>query len=136
MKVIYEQSITYKVLMRIEALSSIVVLRSDIADLAEPRQISRALKQLVEQGRLVKLGYGVYAKVTRPKLLKSSYLEKGFLPVMREALDKLNVKWELSEEEKAYQEGKSTQVPANPITKLKTRFRRRLKYRGMELKVG
>jgi len=135
MKVSYSNSIAYKVLQRIEALRGAVVLRSDVADLAEPRQISRAFKQLVDEGRLAKLGYGVYAKLIRSQLLKSSYLKEGFLPVMREALDKLNVKWELSDEEKAYQAGKSTQVPVNPVIKLKTRFRRRLRYQDMELKV-
>lgn len=75
MKIKYELSITYKMLLRIDALPSTVVLRLDVADLAEARQISRALKQLVEQGRLAKLGYGVYAKLVPPKSLKGSYLE-------------------------------------------------------------
>lgn len=136
MKVAYNNSITFRVLQRIEASPGNVVLRADIADLASQRQISRAFNQLVKQGRLVKLGYGVYAKLARSKLVDASYLKGGFIPVAREALDKLNVKWEPSPEEQAYQAGQSTQVPVNPATKLKSRFRRRLRYRNMELKVG
>lgn len=117
-------------------MSSDVVLRLDVADIANPRQISRALSNLVNQGQLVKLGYGTYAKLVRSKITHSTYLKKGILPTMREALTRLNVSWEASDEEKAYQEGRSRQMPVNPVTKLKARCRRQLKYRGMELKIG
>lgn len=137
MKVAYINSITYKVLKRANASRGNVILRADVADIANPRQISRAFNQLVNKGYLVKLGYGVYAKLVRSELAKgASYLKGGFLPVMREALTKLDVKWELSQEEQAYQAGQSTQVPVNPTTKLKSRFRRQLSYKNMELKVG
>ena len=52
---------------------------------------------------------------------------------MRAALNRLNIRWEPSKEERDYQSGKSTQIPANPTTKLKDRFRRQLRYRDMEL---
>ncbi len=135
MKVVFSNSITSKVLERINALSSNVVLRSDLADLADPRQISRALRRLVKTDRLVKLGYGVYGKLSRSEIAKASYLKGGVLPTLREALTRLKVRWEPSSEEQAYQSGLSTQVPANPSTKLKDRFRRKLCYRAMELKL-
>jgi hypothetical protein len=133
MKVIFKKSITFKVLKRIEALSGEVVLRLDIADLAGPRQISRALNRLVESGHLAKLGYGVYAKLSRSKIADTTYLKEGVLPTMRAALTKLNISWEPSAEEKDYQPGRSTQIPVNPATKLKNRFRRQLRYREMGL---
>ena len=58
-KVAYKKSITFKVLEFIQTLSNDIVLRSDISNLAPPRQISRALNRLVEDGYLTKLGYGV-----------------------------------------------------------------------------
>ena len=136
MRVIFTDSITYKVLKRIEALPSNVVLRSDIANIANPRQISRAINRLIKDGRLTKLGYGVYAKLARSQVGQTSYLKKGVLSTLREALTRLNIKWELSDEERDYQAGRSTQVPANPSTKLKNRFRRQLQYRNMGLKFG
>ena len=39
-----------------------VVLRSDFAELGSASQISRALKELLKDGKIVRLGYGVYAK--------------------------------------------------------------------------
>lgn len=132
MKVTFKKSITFKVLKRIETLSEAVVLRSDVADLADPRQISRALNRLVESKQLVKLGYGVYAKLARSEIAKTTYLKEGVLPTMRAALNRLNIRWEASSEELDYQKGRSTQIPINPTTKLKDRFRRQLRYRDME----
>lgn len=136
MKVVYKKSITFRVLRRIEKLSGEVVLRSDVANIADPRQISRALDRLIKGGYLAKLGYGVYAKLARSEIAQMTYLKEGVLPTIRAALNKLNIRWELSREEQDYQAGRSTQIPVNPTTKLKDRFRRQLSYRGMELTRG
>lgn len=136
MKVAFNRSITFKVLKRIERLSGDVILRSDVANIATPRQISRALNRLINSGYITKLGYGIYAKLTRSKVTQSRYLKDGVLPTMRAALNRLNIRWEPSQEEQDYQAGKSTQIPANPSTKLIDRFRRQLRYRDMELLRG
>lgn len=133
MKVTFKKSITFKVLRRMQSLTGEIILRSDIADIADSRQISRALERLVRDGYLVKLGYGVYAKLVRSQTTKTTYLKEGVLPTIRAALVRLNIRWEPSPEEQAYQAGRSTQIPVNPVTKLKDRFRRQLRYRGMEL---
>lgn len=136
MKVIYKKSITFRMLKKIESLSGDIVLRSDVAGLASPRQISRSLKRLVQSERLTKLGYGVYAKLARSEMAKTTYLKEGVLPTMRAALNRLNIRWEPSREEQDYQAGRSTQIPVNPSTKVKNRFRRQLRYRDMELTRG
>ena len=51
----------------------------------------------------------------------------------RQALTKLGVKWEPTEAERAYNEGGSTQVPVNPVVRIKGRFSRRLRDRNVEL---
>jgi len=111
-----------------------VILRTDVAHLAEPRQVSRALKRLVQSGKLAKLGYGVYAKLAYSEQIKTTYLKDGVLPTLRAALTRLNVRWEPSPEETAYQTRASTQIPVNPATKIKDRFRRQLSYQNIELK--
>lgn len=136
MKVAYKKSITFKVLKRIDALSGDIILRSDVAKIAPPRQISRALNRLVQSGCLAKLGYGVYAKLARSEVAQTTYLKEGVLPTLRAALNRLNVRWVPSPEELDYQAGKSTQIPVNPTTKLIDRFRRQLRYRNMELTRG
>lgn len=134
MRVAFKNSITFKVLERIKELPEGVILRSDLAEIADPRQISRSLKRLEQSGQLVKLGYGVYAKLESSQIAQTTYLKDGILPTMRLALTKLNIRWEPSFEEQDYQAGRSTQIPVNPSTKIKDRFRRRLRYRDMELK--
>lgn len=132
MKVPFKKSIKYKLLIRIERLRSDVVLRKDLDDLGEERQVSRALKSLVNENVLAKLGYGVYGKLIQSKY-GGSYLPNGFLAAGREALTRLKVKWEPSEEEKAYNERRSTQVPVNPSTRILSRFNRLITYKGRSL---
>ena len=98
-------------------------------------QVLRALRSLVDEGRLVRLGYGVYGRAVVSRLIGKPmlYSPEGFSGVARQALDKLGVEWEPSEAERAYNEGRSTQVPVNPVVRVKGRFSRHLRYRNAEL---
>src|SRR6266481_5110796 len=53
--------------------------------------------------------------------------------LVRQARNKLGVKWEPTEAERAYNEGRSTQVPANPAVRVRGRFSRQLRYENAEL---
>jgi len=57
----------------------------------------------------------------------------GFLGASRQALTKLGVTWEPTGAEQAYNEGRSTQVPVNPVVRVKGRFSRRLRDGSQEL---
>jgi hypothetical protein len=59
----------------------------------------------------------------------------GFIGVARQALDKLGVRWAPTEFERAYNEGRSTQVPVNPAVRVRGRFTRRLHYQDTELRL-
>ena len=61
--------------------------------------------------------------------------QDGFIGAARQALDKLGVKWEPTEFQRAYNEGRSTQVPVNPAVRVKGRFVRRLRYQDAELRL-
>ena len=126
MKVVYEKSLKYKVLERIDKLPFTVVLRSDLDDLAGYRQVSLVLQQLIKEEKIVRLGYGVYAKLVWSERFKSSYLENGFGGALRETFERLKVKWRPSRAMEAYNSGKSTQVPANPVFRIDSRFSRKL----------
>jgi hypothetical protein len=43
------------------------------------------------------------------------------------------VKWEPTRAERAYNEGRSTQVPVNPVVRVTGRFSRHLPYRNTKL---
>jgi hypothetical protein len=114
-----------------------VVLPREFRDLGGEDQVLRALRTLVRDGQLVRLGYGVYGRAEVSRLSGRPMLAArgGFIDAARQALDKLGVRWEPTEFQRAYNEGRSTQVPVNPAVKVKGRFARRLKYQDAELRL-
>jgi hypothetical protein len=114
-----------------------VFLPREFADLGGEDQVLRALRRLTADGRLVRLGYGIYARAVKSRLSGEPmlYSPNGFSGAARQALDKLGVAWEPTEAERAYNEGRSTQVPVNPVVRVKGRFRRQLRYGKAELRL-
>ena len=112
-----------------------VFLPREFRDLGGEDQVLRVLRALVREKRLVRLGYGVYGRATVSRLSGETllYSPNGFLGAARQALTKLGVAWELTEAERAYNEGRSTQVPVNPVVRVKGRFSRRLRDGNQEL---
>ena len=114
-----------------------VFLPREFADLGGEDQLLRVLRGLVREGRLVRLGYGVYGRAFRSSLSGDPilYNANGFAGAARQALNKLGVKWEPREAERAYNEGRSTQIPVNPVVRVKGRFARHLRYGNTELEL-
>ncbi len=112
-----------------------VFLPREFADLGGYDQVRRALRELVHNKRLVRLGYGVYGRAIVSRLSGEAllYSPNGLSGAARQALDKLGVKWEPTESERAYNEGRSTQIPVNPVLRVKGRFSRRLRDHDREL---
>ena len=112
-----------------------VFLPREFADLGGEDQVLRVLRILVLEKRLVRLGYGVYGRAIVSRLSGDAILfsQSGFIGAARQALTKLGVKWEPSEAERDYNEGRSTQIPVNPVVKVRGRFSRRLRDGKQEL---
>jgi len=112
-----------------------VFLTREFADLGGEDQVLRGLRELVREKQLVKLGYGVYGRAFVSRLSGAPVLaaSSGFVGAARQALTKLGVAWEPSTAERAYNEGRSTQIPVNPVLRVKGRFARQLRYGNQEL---
>ena len=112
-------------------------LTREFLDLGGERQVLRALHDLVRDGRLLRLGYGVYGRAEASRLSGRPILaaRDGLIGAARHTLDKLGVTWEQTEFQQAYNEGRSTHVPVNPAVRVKGRFSRRLRYQDMELRL-
>jgi hypothetical protein len=112
-----------------------VFLPREFRDLGGEDQVLRVLRILVREKRLVRLGYGVYGRAVVSRLSGDPilYCQSGFLGAARQALTKLGVKWEPSEAESDYNEGRSTQVALNPVVRVRGRFSRRLRDGRQEL---
>jgi hypothetical protein len=112
-----------------------VFLPREFADLGGEDQVLRVLRGMVREGQLVRLGYGVYGRAVVSQLSGQPilYSPNGFAGAARQALNKLGVKREPTEAERAYNEGRSTQVPVNPAVRVRGRFSRQLRYGNTEL---
>ena len=112
-----------------------VFLTREFRDLGGEDQVLRVLRGLVREKRLIRLGYGVYGRAVVSRLSGQPilYSRNGFLGAARQALTKLGVTWEPTAAEQAYNEGRSTQVPVNPVVRVKGRFSRRLRDGSQEL---
>ena len=114
-------------------MSGNVVLRTDFSDLGSYRQISRVLNKLIQEKKLVKIGFGVYAKAYQAENLNKPIIQGGFDQACKEALSKLGVQWKPGSAEQAYNAGLSTQVPVRTVVQLKSRFRGQLTYGNRKL---
>lgn len=79
-----------KLLMSLKKRTGNVVLRRELAGLGSSSHLSAALQHLVANGRLVRLGAGVYAK-TSPDPEGDTRFAVGCDMLLREALGKLGV---------------------------------------------
>jgi hypothetical protein len=114
-----------------------VFLPREFADLSGEDQVLRALRGLVRDKQLVRLGYGVYGRAIISRLSGEPLLSTptGLRGAAREVLTKLGVAWEPTDAERAYNERRSTQIPINPAIKVKGRFSRRLREGNTELRL-
>jgi len=88
-----------------------VVLRADFERMGCASQVSRALKEVVSAGKLVRLGYGIYAK-TEPSVLSGNPIPRQPLEALAwEALQRLNVDVSLGQAQNDYSAGMTTQIP-------------------------
>ena len=134
MKTKYENSLKCRILQRIKKITCNVVLHSDFENLGSYRQISRVLSILLKEGRLAKISFGVYAKAELSEYIGETILKSSFGAVAKEALDRLNVEWDLTTAQKFYNEGKTTQIPVRPSVRLKSRCRRAFSFGNLSLR--
>lgn len=108
-----------------------VFLRGDFKRFGSSAQLSRALSQLKQEGVLVQLGVGVYAKA-KPSVLSGKPIPTRPLEVLApQALKKLGVKVKPGRLVQEYNSGRSTQVPAGVVINIgKQRVVRKLGFNG------
>ena len=88
-----------------------VVMRDDFKTMGSASQVSRALKALIEDGKIIRLGYGTYAKARPSKLSGKPVARVTLEELGQEALQKLGVTVRLGRAQAEYASGKTTQIP-------------------------
>jgi hypothetical protein len=107
-----------------------VFLRGDFDKLGSYDGVGRALKQLTRTGKLVQIGYGLYAKAEVSPFNGKPAPLVGIRRLAIEALGRLGKAVDVSSFDKAYNSGRSTQVPTGRTLAVKDRVRRRIGYDG------
>lgn len=123
-----------KIIVRINKSHSNAFISSDFFDLSDRNQISRALRKLVQNGFIIKLGQGVFAKTKQSPFSEKRILVASFSDIVKEALIKLNIKIQPSQAEKDYNLGMSEQVPTGLVIAVKKRVDRKFTYNGKTIK--
>ncbi|HVB17471.1 MAG TPA: DUF6088 family protein [Stellaceae bacterium] len=126
------ETLETRLLKRIDRKRGDVFLRADFADLGGYDQVGRTLRQLVREGRLVKVGQGLYARA-RPSMTSGAPVPVGGLAALKEALRRVGVETLPSRLEQAYNAGQTTQVPTGRVVGVNRRVRRKIGYGGINL---
>jgi hypothetical protein len=121
-----------RLLKRIDRKRGDVFLRADFEDLGGYDQVGRALRKIVREGRLMKVGQGLYARA-RPSMTNGEPVPVGGLSALKEALRRVGVETLPSRLEQAYNAGKTTQVPTGRVVGVTRRVRRKIGYGGFSL---
>ena len=118
------------ILQRIARSRRNVFLRSDFDQLGSYDAVGRALRQVVRSGKLIQIGYGLYAKAAVSPFSGKSAPLVGIRKLATEALGRLGKSITASDAEQAYNSGRSTQVPTGRALIVTDRVRRRIGYDG------
>ena len=88
-----QSSLRQRIAAKIDRSDDAVFLTPEFRPLGCERHVLRALRQLVEEGRLIRLGYGVYGRAEISQLTGKPMLaaEGGFIDAVGQTLDKLGV---------------------------------------------
>jgi len=108
-----------------------VFLRADFERFGSAAQVGRALDSLLSRGALVRLGVGVYAKA-KPSVISGKPIPTKPLEVLApQVLEKMGVNVQPSRLIRAYNEGRSTQIPSGIVLNIgNSRVVRKLGFNG------
>lgn len=113
-----------------------VFLRSDFESFGTSTRVTRALQELIAEGRIVRVGRGIYVKA-RPSSVTGNPVPVETLEVVaHEALAALGVDVQLGSAAKAYLAGVSQDVPMTIAVDVgSSRVSRRIGFGGREVRL-
>ena len=124
------QPLEKRIARRIARKRANVFLRRDFEDLGGYDQVGRALKCLTAKGRLVRIGYGLYARTAISPVSGRTVVAKPLPSLALEALERLDVQAMPSTFAQANSAGASTQVPTGRVIAVRSRISRKIGYDG------
>jgi hypothetical protein len=92
-----------------------VFLKRDFMAMGSEAQVTRALRQLVASGFIIRFGVGVYAKAKKSALTGKPIPVRPVAVLAPDALKKMGVEVFPSKLVQDYNAGRTTQIPANEV---------------------
>ncbi len=129
----YSKTLEGKIATRIARKQSTVLLREDFDDLGGYDQVGRALLMLTKKGKLIKIGYGLYAKAKVSSLTGNTVPIEPLPTLAQRALNRLGAAPGPSRAAIDYREGRSTQVPTGRLISVSKRISRKIGYNNMSV---
>src|SRR3990167_2401493 len=135
----YQNTYRKKLLAKIESVKTQIFSRNELTrnhSNQEQLRLNRALKTFAEQGHIIKISHGLYAKAMAIDFTngeKKIILRDSFESIAILALNKLGVQWEYGSAIQAYNRGETTQVPVIFSVKLHSRFRGTISAQGRKV---
>lgn len=128
-----KETLEGRISYRVKRSGDAVFVRDDFSDLGGYDQVGRVLRQLVKDGLLLSIGYGIYARTRRSSVTGKLIPEKSLPELSEDALRKLGVKVVPTQAERAYNAGLSTQVPTGRVIGVRGRVSRKISYNGTSI---
>jgi len=88
-----------------------VFLRDDFNRFGTYRQVCRVVKELSDEGKLMRLGYGTYVKARPSSISGKPVADESLVNIGLEIMKKLGIKADVGKDMRALIQGDSTQVP-------------------------
>jgi hypothetical protein len=108
--------------------SSEVFLRSFFDRFGSPSRVTRAIQDLIKEGKLTRLGYGVYAKTASSPITGNPIPRQPLETLVAQAFKALKVDAQLGKARADYASGQTTQIPMGLVVSVKgSRVQRKLR---------
>lgn len=112
-----------------------VFLRSDFESFGTSTRVTRAIQELIAEGRIIRAGRGIYVKARPSKVTGNPVSVETLETVARTALAAMGVDVQLGSAAKAYLEGLTQDVPMTIAFDVgSSRVSRRIGWGGREVK--
>jgi hypothetical protein len=107
-----------RILASLRNSKSKVFLRDDFNRFGTYRQVCRVVKELSDEGKLLRLGYGTYVKAHPSSISGKAVADESLINIGLETMKKLGIKANVGKDMRALIQGDSTQVPMLPIVNI------------------
>ena len=126
-------TVSQKIDARIARQKGDVFLRADFEGLGSYNQVGLVLRRLVREGKLTRIGFGIYTRTGLSPFDGTVIPCNGLYRLTAEAFRRLGIRTDLTILQRAYSEGRITQVPTGRTIGVDRRVRRKIGFNGASM---